>query len=79
MACDVPAIIEQAKCFQCYMPGGLLAAVEIVILCAIRDGTPLDCDPQTLVTEASCILSCIPPGMLPAVKTAILCDIAGLS
>jgi len=50
-------------------------AVEILLLCAIRDGETLSCDPQALITQASCILGCIPPGMMPAVKLAILCDI----
>jgi len=79
MACDVAAIIEQAKCFQCFMTGDLFPAVEIVLLCAIRDGTVTTCDPQELVAQASCIRGCIPPGMMGAVKLSLLCDIAGAS
>lgn len=76
MACDPNTLLEQAKCFQCVITGDLYQAVEIVLLCAWRDGTPLSCDPQTLVAQASCIRSCIPQGMMSAVKTAIICDIA---
>jgi hypothetical protein len=75
MACDTQILLEQAKCFECNLTPGMFAAAEIVLLCAIRDGTPIVCDPQTLVTQASCILGCIPPNMMPAVKLAILCDI----
>lgn len=75
MACDPNTLLEQAKCFQCNLTPGMFAAVEIVLLCALRDGTPLSCDPQTLITEASCILGCIPPGMMSAVKIALLCEI----
>lgn len=76
MACDPNTLLEQAKCYQCLMTGDLFPAVEIVLLCAWRDGTILSCDPQTLVSLASCIRGCIPPGMMGAVKLAILCDIA---
>lgn len=76
MACDPNTLLEQAKCYQCNLPQGMFVAVEIVLLCAWRDGTHLSCDPQTLVSLASCIFSCIPFGMLQAVKLAILCDIA---
>jgi len=79
MACDTNTLLEQAKCFQCVMTGDLFPAVEIVLLCAIRDGTALTCDPQALVTQASCIRGCIPPGMMSAVKLALLCEIAGLT
>ncbi len=76
MACDPNTLLDQAKCYQCVMTSGLYPAVEIVLLCAIRDGTTLPCDPQALITEASCISACIPPGMMSAVKLALLCDIA---
>jgi hypothetical protein len=78
MACDPNTLLEAAKCFDCTLTGDLFLAVEIVLLCAIRDGTTLSCDPQTLVAQASCIRSCIPVGMMPAVKLAILCEIANL-
>lgn len=78
MACDPAILLDQAKCYQCNMSGLMFDAVEIVLLCAIRDGTTLDCDPQTLITQASCIVDCIPPGMMYAVKLAILCDIVNL-
>lgn len=77
MACDPNTLLDQAKCYQCVLTGDLFPAVEIVLLCAWRDGTLPSCDPQTLVAQASCIRSCIPFGMMSAVKTAILCDIAG--
>lgn len=76
MACDPNTLLAQAKCYQCLLTGDLFPAVEIVLLCAWRDGTPLSCDPQSLVAQASCIHSCIPLGMMPAIKAAILCDIA---
>ena len=75
MPCDPNTLLDQAKCFQCNLTGDLFPAVEIVLLCAIRDGTPLACDPQTLVAQASCIRSCIPLGMMSAVKLSILCQI----
>jgi hypothetical protein len=77
MPCDIPALLEQAKCYECNLTPGMFAAVEIVLLCAWRDGTVLACNPQTLLSQANCIRGCIPPGMMPAVKLAILCDIAG--
>lgn len=75
MACDTTTLLEQAKCYQCLLTGDLFPAVEIVLLCAWRDGDTISCDPQALVAQASCIRSCIPLGMMPAVKTALLCDI----
>lgn len=78
MACDPNTLMEQAKCFECNLTGDLFPAVEIVLLCAIRDGETLSCDPATLVAQASCIRTCIPLGMMPAVKLALLCDIANL-
>lgn len=75
MACDPAVLLEQAKCFQCTLVGDLFPAVEIVLLCAWRDGTLPSCDPQTLVAQASCIRACIPPGMMSAVKLSILCQI----
>jgi hypothetical protein len=77
MACDPNTLLAAAKCFDCGMSGIMFDAVEIVLLCAIRDGTSLACDPQTLLAQASCILSCIPPGAMPAVKLSILCQITG--
>lgn len=78
MACDPNTLLAQAKCYDCMYLPGQAAAVEIVLLCAIRDGTAITCDPQALITQANCILTCIPIGMLPAVKIALLCQIAGL-
>jgi hypothetical protein len=78
MACDPNTLLAQAKCYDCNLSPGMYAAMEIVLLCAIRDGTTLACDPQTLLTQANCILTCIPPGMMGAVKVALLCDIAAL-
>ena len=75
MACDPQTLVAQASCFNCVVTSGLADAVEIVLLCAWRDGTILSCNPQSLVTQASCIFACIPPGMMGAVKLAILCDL----
>lgn len=77
MPCDPNTLLEQAKCYQCVLTGDLFPAVEIVLLCAWRDGEVLTCDPQTLLAQASCLRGCIPFGMMAAVKVAILCDIAG--
>ena len=71
MACDPNTLIEQAKCYECALTGDMYLAVEIILLCAIRDGTPLTCSPQALVSLASCI-RCIPIGMMQAVKTSLL-------
>jgi hypothetical protein len=78
MACDPNTLLEQAKCLDCSLTGALLPAVEIVLLCAIRDGTTLSCDPQALASQANCIRACIPLGMMPAVRLAILCQIANI-
>jgi hypothetical protein len=78
MACDPNTLLAQAKCFDCALSGIMFDAVEIVLLCAIRDGVVLACDPQTLITQANCIITCIPPGAMPAVKISLLCQIAGL-
>jgi hypothetical protein len=79
MACDPNTLLEQAKCYQCYAASGLLPALEIVLLCKIRDGTPpASCSPQTIISEAQCIFACIPPGLMSAVKVSLLCQIAGL-
>jgi hypothetical protein len=75
MACDPATLISQSSCFDCLVSTGLAPYVEIVLLCAIRDGTVISTDPQALITQASCLLGCIPPGALAAVKLAILCDI----
>jgi hypothetical protein len=75
MACDPATLLQQSTCFQCINSGLLFAAVEIVILCAIRDGETVPTDPQALISQANCILACIPPGAMSAVKLAILCDI----
>lgn len=75
MACDPNTLLAQAACFNCNISGATFDAVEIVLLCAINDGTAMACDPQTLVTQASCLLTCIPPGMMPAVKLSLLCQI----
>lgn len=75
MACDPAVLLEQSKCFQCFITGNMAMAVEIVILCAMRDGETIPTDPQELISQASCILACIPVGAMSAVKLAILCDI----
>ncbi len=76
MACDPNTLLAEATCFQqCAGWPGLGDAVELVLLCAIRDGTPMACDPQVLLDEAACLLSCIPPGALQAVKIGVLCQI----
>jgi len=78
MACDPNTLLAQAKCYDCNLSPGMYAAMEIVLLCAIRDGSTIACDSQSLLTQANCILTCIPPGMMGAVKVALLCDIAAL-
>ena len=75
MPCDTALLLAQSSCYQCNYSGLMFDAVEIVLLCAIRDGETISCDPQALITQASCILGCIPAGMMGAVKLAILCDI----
>ena len=75
MACDPATLIQQSSCYQCLVTGGMLQAVEVVLLCAIRDGETISTDPQDLISQANCILACIPPGAMSAVKLAILCDI----
>jgi len=81
MACDPNQLLEDAKCFQCKYGslGSLYDAVEIVLLCGVRDGMNLPCDPDFLANEARCILQCIPPGAMQAVKIRILCDILGMT
>jgi hypothetical protein len=75
MACDPNTLLEQARCYECALSGTLIDAVEIVLLCAIRDGDTMACDPQSLLAEASCILCAIPPGAMGAVKLSLLCQI----
>jgi len=77
MACDPNTLMAQAKCFNCGLSGAMFDAIEIVLLCAIRDGAAMTCDPNALLQEARCILACIPPGSMPAVKVALLCQITG--
>jgi hypothetical protein len=81
MACDPNQLLEAAKCFQCKYSslGPLYDAVEIRLLCGIRDGEDLPCDPDYLANEARCILGCIPPGAMQAVKISILCDILDMT
>lgn len=81
MACDPNQLLEDSKCFSCKYDslGVLYAAVEIRLLCAIRDGESLPCDPDFLANEARCILGCIPPGAMEAVKIRILCDIVDMT
>lgn len=76
MACDPAQLLEDSKCFQCNLSGALFDAVEIVLLCAIRDGDVMACDPSSLAEDAKCILTCIPQGQMQAVKLAVLCDVA---
>lgn len=78
MACDPNTLLAQAKCYDCNVSGSMYMAMEIVLLCAIRDGTTIACDPQSIISQAACIEPCIPYGMMPAVKIALLCQIAGL-
>jgi hypothetical protein len=78
MACDPNTLLEQAKCLDCNMTGAMYGAVEIALLCAIRDHSPTPCDPATLLTNARCLMTCIPTGMMPSVKISLLCQIAGL-
>ena len=81
MACDPNQLLEDSKCFSCKYGSlwSLYAAVEIRLLCAIRDGENLPCDPDFLANEARCIMHCIPPGAMEAVKLRILCDIVDMT
>lgn len=76
MACDTASLIAQAQCLSCYLTGDLLVAGQIVLLCEIRDGTPVNCDPQALAAQAQCIRNCIPAGMLDLVKLSLLCGVS---
>lgn len=78
MACDPNTLMEAAKCFERCFTGDMYPAAEIVLLCAILDGTTPSCDPAALAIQASCIRNCIPLGMMPAVKLYLLCQIANL-
>lgn len=78
MSCDPNTLLEQAKCFQCNGTGDLLPAMEIALLCRMRDGTTINCDPQTIINEASCIRGCIPIGAMSAVRVSLLCQILNL-
>lgn len=75
MSCDANTLVSSAtaSAFLQQIPGYMLEAVEVLLLCAIRDGTPLSCDPNTLMQQANCLMQCIPIGMMPAVKLSILC------
>lgn len=81
MACDPNQLLEDSKCFSCKYDSiwDLYSAVEIRLLCAIRDEENLPCDPDFLANEARCILRCIPPGAMQAVKIRILCDILDIN
>lgn len=77
MACDPATLIAAAKCWFSCGDRAQNDAIEIVFLCAIRDGdTSIVCDPATLQAQAQCILQCIPQGMMAAVKLGLLCSIA---
>ncbi len=75
MSCDPNQLLELIDCFETKVWGSLANAVEVVLLCAIRDGTPLACDPQTLIDQANCLLTTIPPGAYQPIKLALLCQI----
>jgi hypothetical protein len=63
MPCDSATLLASAQCFFACGDRALEDALEIVLLCAIRDGdTELACDPSALVAEAQCLLHCIPQG-----------------
>lgn len=76
MACDPAALLADAQCWFSCSSAGLNDAMEVMLLCALRDGdTTMACDPQSLMTEAHCLSSCIPQGMMGAVKLGLLCQI----
>lgn len=78
MSCDAQALADSINCLQATIWPQLGEAVEIVLLCAILDGTPMSsCDPQYLIEQAKCIYATIPPGAMQAVKLSLLCQIAG--
>lgn len=79
MACDPQTLLTNAECFQCYGYGSMLDAMEVVLLCAIRDGnTSMACDPQSLLSEANCLICELGPipGAFQAVRISLLCQIA---
>ena len=77
MSCDPQELLSDAKCFQCNLDGILFDAVEVVLLCAIRDGTSVECDSNWLISQAACLLCTIPVGAFAAIKLSILCEING--
>jgi hypothetical protein len=77
MDCDPQTLVNDARCFQQCDVGAMFDAIEIVLLCAIRDGgASMACDPQTLMNQANCILCTVPVGMFAAIKISLLCQIA---
>jgi hypothetical protein len=78
MACDPQILLADANCYDCMITGRMRDAVEIVLLCAIRDRTVIPITPQALIDQANCIFTCIPPGAMSAVKISLLCQISGL-
>jgi hypothetical protein len=76
MACDTDALLEAARCYQCFFDGVMGEAAELVLLCAIRDGEAIDCDAQSLMNQANCLICQMPPGAIRAAKVAVLCQIA---
>ncbi len=76
MSCEPQQLLDLIACFETKVWGSLHDAVEVVLLCGIRDGTSMSCDPQTLIDQANCLLCVVPPGAYPAIKLSLLCQIA---
>ncbi len=77
MACDPDALLDQAKCHLCLIPPGMMETVEVVLLCAIRDGNIIGCEPQELIDQSFCLWCKLGPipGAIGALKVSILCDL----
>lgn len=76
MPCDAQELLDAIPCDLCRIPVGLVDYVELVLLCAIRDGdSSMACDAQSLLDEANCLMCRISPGQVRYAKLGILCDI----
>lgn len=38
MTCDVPTLLEAAKCFECQIPLGMVGYIELYLLCQLASG-----------------------------------------
>lgn len=77
MACDIPTIILDSRCFECDIPYGLSGYVALALMCRFVNGDTMACDIPTLLDEAKCLECKIPQGLLPYTQLAALCALAG--